>query len=224
MEVEAKLRTASRRTLAAIGRRRRLGEYRLTPVGVRNLETIYLDTSRRDLLRAGIALRLRRLDHRGVELTVKRRGKVTAGIHRRPETTWTLREMPRLPLTLRRRELRALERFTAGRPLVPLVGTRIRRRAILVVRHGGTAPVAEIACDDVRYFRPAGDRSVSSRGADYEVEVELLGGEEKDLRALVRGLRASYALRPSSGSKLARALRWAGVRVPVRKRGQTPFR
>src|SRR5882724_8265926 len=212
MEVEAKLATRTRRTLAAIARLRKLGRYRLTPVGVRDLETTYLDTSRKDLLRQRIALRLRRFE-RGVELTLKRSGKSARGIHRRPETTWKLRKMPRLPLVLRRGELRELERFTAGRPIVPLVGTRIRRRANLVRRHGGAAPSAEIACDEVRFFDPTGGRRASARSADYEVEVELLGGEEKDLRAIVRGLRARYPLRASSGSKLERALRWAGVRA-----------
>ena len=217
MEVEAKLATRRRATLEAIGARRVLGDYRLRPVASRDLETIYLDTPRKDLLRAGIALRLRRA-RGGVELTLKRSGKTEGVVHSRPETTWSLRRMPRLPLALRRRELRReLAGVTGGRPLIPLVGTRIRRRAILVVRRGGSAPVAEIACDEVTYFLPAQREVRPSRGDDYEVEVELLGGEIKDLRAIVRALRARYALVPSSASKLARALAWAGVRIPSRR-------
>jgi inorganic triphosphatase YgiF len=97
--------------------------------------------------------------------------------------------------------------------VVPLVGTRIRRSAVMVVRRGGVAPVAEIACDEVRFFRPDASGGGSSEPS-YEVEVELLGGEERDLRAIVREIRARYRLRASRGSKLERALRWAGVRAP----------
>jgi inorganic triphosphatase YgiF len=213
MEIEAKLTTRSRRALAAIARRRRLGRYRLTPIGVRELETLYLDTPEFDLMRAGVALRIRRAGA-DYELTVKRKGRSSRGVHHRPETTWRLHAMPRLPLSLRRRELAGIARLAGARPVVPLVGTRIRRSAIMVVRRGGVAPVAEIACDEVRFFRS--DASRGSRASDptYEVEVELLGGDERDLRAIVREIRARYPLRASSGSKLERALRWAGVRPP----------
>jgi triphosphatase len=211
MEIEAKLTTRSRATLAAIARRRRLGNYRLTPVGIRELETIYLDTPDLDLMGAAVALRIRRAGDE-LELTVKRKGRSLRGVHHRPETTWPLRAMPRLPLSLRRRELADLARLAGARPVVPLVGTRIRRSAVMVVRRGGTAPIAEIACDEVRFFRS--DASGESSECVYEVEVELLGGEERDLRAIVREMRARYRLRASSGSKLERALRWAKVRPP----------
>jgi len=215
MEVEAKLEARRRGTLDAIGARRELGGFELRAVAVRDLETIYLDTARRDLLRAKIALRVRRAKD-GVELTLKLPGKVAGAIHRRPETTWPLRTMPRMPLVLRRRELRReLERFTAGRAILPLVGTSIRRRAILVVHPGGGTPLAEIDCDEVTFFRPDG---LSRSATALAVEVELLGGEEKDLRAIVRSLRARYRLRPSRASKLERALSWAGVHVPGRRR------
>ena len=165
-----------------------------------------------------MALRIRRSGS-GVELTVKRYGEIEGAIHRRPETTWSLRHMPRLPLRLRRADLRReIEPFSDGRAIVPLVGTRIRRRAILVLRGGGTTPIAEIACDEVTYFLPAGADATRPR-TTYEVEVELLGGEEKDLRAIVRALRARYSLDRTGSSKLARALRWA--RIGVRGRRST---
>jgi len=181
MEVEAKLKARSRRTLDAVARLRKLGVYRLRSVGVRDLETIYLDTERRDLLRARIALRLRRVE-RGVELTVKRSGESAGGIHRRPETTWRLRDMPRLPLSLRRPGLRDVARLVRGRAIVPLVGTRIRRHAILVVRRGGAAPVAEIACDEVQYFRPGEGHAAAARSGDFEVEADLEARDRKSTR------------------------------------------
>ena len=70
MEVEAKLEAPSRAIFDSLVRRKRLGRYDVRPVGVRDLESIYLDTSRKDLLRRRIALRIR-TDGRRVELTIK---------------------------------------------------------------------------------------------------------------------------------------------------------
>ena len=65
MEVEAKLEATQPSVLHAIARRKRLGPYELRSVGTRDLETVYLDTARANLLRRGIALRLRREGHDG---------------------------------------------------------------------------------------------------------------------------------------------------------------
>ena len=209
MEVEAKLETKQPAILQALRRRRRLGPYEVRSLGCRDLETIYLDTERGDLVRRGIAVRLRRGEG-GVQLTLKTRGESSGALHRRPETTWRLARMPRLPFRPAGRAGRELRRFTRGAPLAPRVGTRTRRCALLVRRIGGAAPVAEIDLDRVQFFRP-GAREKARGSADrfYEVEVELLGGDERDLRALVRTLRSHYALRASRKSKLERALAWA---------------
>jgi inorganic triphosphatase YgiF len=209
MEVEAKLAADRSAILAAIARRKRLGPYELRAVGERALETVYLDTGKRDLLRRGIGLRLRKTSH-GAELTLKLPGAVASAVHRRPESTWHLRRMPTLPLRLRPREFRdRLCRWTGNRELVPLIGTRIRRRALLVRRRAGAAPIAEIDLDRVEFFHPG--QAVAAGGRFYEVEVELLGGDDSDLERLVQALRRRYALRPSRLSKLERALRWAGI-------------
>ena len=209
MEVEAKLETKRPAVLQALMRRRRLGPYEVRAVGCRNLETIYLDTDRGDLVRHRVAVRLRRGEG-GVQLTLKTRGETSGALHRRPETTWRLPRMPRLPFRPAGSAARALRRFTRGAPLAACVGTRTRRWALLVRRVGGAAPVAEIDLDRVQFFRP-GKRAAASGSADrfYEVEVELLGGDERDLRALVRTLRRRYPLRASRKSKLERALAWA---------------
>ena len=209
MEVEAKLEATQPSVLDAIARRKRLGPYEVRSVGMRDLETVYLDTARANLLRRGIALRLRRAKGT-IELTLKLPGEVSRGVHRRPETTWRLRRMPALPYRPRGPLARQLRRWTAGRPLLPTVGTRVRRHALLVRHPGGSSPVAELDIDRVEFFRP-GEPDASSR-ADarfYEVEVELLGGDEGDLRTLVRALRERYPLRGTRKSKLERALRWA---------------
>jgi hypothetical protein len=43
-----------------------------------------------------------------------------------------------------------------------LIGTRIRRRAVLVRRSVGAAPIAEIDLDRVQFFRP-GERARAHR-------------------------------------------------------------
>jgi inorganic triphosphatase YgiF len=134
MEVEAKLAADRPTTLSAIARRRRLGPYELCAVAAWELETVYLDTRGKDLLRRGAALRLRQTPA-GVELTLKLPGTVASGVHRRPESTWRMRRMPLLPLRLRSRRLRGpWSRWTKDRDLVPLFGTRFQRRAVLVRR------------------------------------------------------------------------------------------
>ena len=210
MEVEAKLEAPSRAIFDSLVRRKRLGRYHVRPVGVHDLETIYLDTSRKDLLRRRIALRIRR-DGQRVELTIKLPGVVACGIHRRPEWTWRLTRMPALPFRVRRRALRdRLPQALHTAELEALVGTRVRRHALVVRWQGRGAPLVEIDLDRVEFFRPGEAGEPSSRS--YEVEVELLGGDEADLRRTVRTLREDYALKPSRWSKFERALRWAKIR------------
>jgi inorganic triphosphatase YgiF len=210
MEVEVKLSVPSRAVFDSLVRRRRLGRYRVRAVGVRDLETIYLDTCRKDLLHRRMALRIRRHGRR-LEMTIKLPGEVARGIHRRPEWTWRLARMPALPFRPRRRALRdRLPRALRTAELEPLVGTQVRRRALVVHRPGRGAPLAEIDLDRVEFFRPGAPRARSGRS--YEIEVELLGGDKSDLERLVRALRKDYALKPSRESKFERALRWAKIR------------
>jgi triphosphatase len=219
MEVEAKLAVHHPAILSAIARRRRLGPYELRAVATQDLEAVYFDTEARDLFRHGAALRLRKTSA-GVELTLKLSGVVAAGVHRRSESTWRLSRMPPLPLRLRPRGLReSLSRWTKDRNLLPLVGTRVRRRVVLVRRCAGTAPIAEIDLDRVEFFRPGEPAPLRRPARFHEIEVELLGGDDLDLERLVEALRSRYPLRPSRLSKLERALRWAGIGVrPSRRR------
>jgi inorganic triphosphatase YgiF len=119
--------------------------------------------------------------------------------------------MPALPFRVRRRALRdRLPQALHTAELEALVGTRVRRRALVVRWQGRGAPLVEIDLDRVEFFRPGEAGEPSSRS--YEVEVELLGGDEADLRRTVRTLREDYALKPSRRSKFERALRWAKIR------------
>ncbi len=212
MEVEAKLLAKHPAVLDAIARKRRLAGFRIDPGAEEVLETTYLDTRDRALLRHRIAFRIRRTP-RGYELTTKLPGVVEGDVHRRAEETWFRKRAPRIPFSPRSGELRErLLPFTRGRSLVPLVATRIRRRTLLVRPAGGRGILAEIALDEVelRRLRPA--RGGVGAARYCEVEIELKRGRESILGLLARALRAAYGLRPSRRSKLERALRWAGVR------------
>jgi inorganic triphosphatase YgiF len=212
VEVEAKFLAASRTVLATIARRKRLGPYRLTPLGTQALETIYLDTRRRDLLRRRIALRIRRIG-RAYEFTLKLPGKVAGAVHRRPEMTVRLARMPAFPFRPGRDAVgRRVRRWTRGRALEPLVATRVDRRVLLVRCGDRGAPIAEIDLDSVELRLPRSIKAANrARSRYFEVEVELRSGTDEDLERLVAELRGRYALKTSKQSKFERALRWAGL-------------
>ncbi|MGH7898293.1 MAG: inorganic triphosphatase [Candidatus Binatia bacterium] len=212
MEVEAKLLAGSRSVLDAIARRRRLGSYRLAPSSNQRLETFYLDTSRRDLLRRGIAVRVRRVGE-ACELTAKLPGEVDGDVHRRPESTVRLERMPPFPFQPSGSALaRRIRGFSGQRALSPFLVTRIHRRALSVHPGRRKAPIAEIDLDAVELALPKGTkRGRKRRGRFFEVEVELKGGSEEDLGRIVEALRERHRLRASKQSKLERGLRWAGL-------------
>jgi triphosphatase len=217
MEVEAKLLARSPSVLDAIAKRKRLGPYRLAPLSDEQLETLYLDTPRRDLLRHGIALRIRRVGE-ACELTLKLPGKIAGAVHSRPESTVPLRGMPAFPFRPSGTGLaRQVRRWTKGTALAPFLVTRIHRRALAVRRGEGAAPAAELDLDRVELALPGGgEGSGQGRGSFFEVEIELRRGTEKDLARIVAVLRKRYALRTSKKSKLERGLRWAGIAIRSR--------
>jgi len=206
LEVEAKLAAASVDVLDAIASLDRLLEYRLKCGPAESLDTLYVDTPGRALRAATIAVRFRR-HSRGTELTVKRQGERKGDVHRRPEWTIPVPERPTFPWCVEGALAENLAPLVLREPLVGLVETRIRRRAVRVLR--GRTAVVEIDLDEVRFARPDGDRSDPT----FEVEVELLDGEEAELHAVVDELRRRHPLVPARLSKLERALRWAGLEL-----------
>jgi inorganic triphosphatase YgiF len=204
MEIEAKLAAKDRRTFSRLASRRRLDAWSLDARRPERLESVYLDSPSGAFGRARIGCRVRRRG-RAVEATVKSGGDVRRGIHRRDEWTLSLAAMPRFPWRLPAGLARRLPASLRGLSLEPILRTSIRRRRLLVRRKEGAPVLAEIALDEVEFRAPG------RRGArrELEVEVELREGEEADLAAIVRAVRAGRVLRPSRGSKLERGLRWA---------------
>jgi inorganic triphosphatase YgiF len=206
-ELEVKLLAAGERELRAIAQRTRLGPYRLRARDAVRLHSVYLDTADRALAREGVALRLRRLGRRHWEVTAKWAGQVSGVLHERPELTVVLAGPPVMPFVVPVGPLHVhLAAVVAGRPLRPLLITKIHRRRIdvLAADDADDAPVlAELALDRVQLCGP--DEG-PARDRYCEVEVERLHGTRRDLGVLARVLRVEFALTPSADSKFARGL------------------
>jgi triphosphatase len=173
----------------------------------RSLATVYFDTPRQDLRRAGVALRLRRDGKRWLQ-TLKAEGAAHAGLAARAEWEMPVRgralEPARFPLDEVRRSTGVdLERL--ARRLRPAFETRFTRRAGLVDLDG--AGKAELALD--RGLIIAGRR----REPISEVELELVSGDSKALLRFAErlGLPLAYESKAERGYRLA-AGRAAGPR------------
>lgn len=201
-ELEIELLAESAASLRAIAGRDTLGPYRLRPRGVAQLRTTYLDTPRHTLLGNNIALRLRRRG-RAWEATAKWGGGVTDALHTRREVNVVLPHRARLPFVLPEGPLRdELTAFVLGRPLRPMLTTRIRRQLFALVDESDTV-AAELALDTVRHGRDESDL----REPYFGVEIEQRTAAIDDLHALGRLLRDEHGLAPADETKFQRARR-----------------
>jgi triphosphatase len=176
------------------------------------MHSVYVDTEELALAHGGVALRLRRIND-AWEATAKWGGRVRGVVHERPELSVRLSRPPELPLRLGRGPLRTqLRPLTAGRPLLPILITDIRRHlrdVHAVASRGERLPLIEFALDRV-CIRAPGRRRVVDRYC--ELELELLQGTRSDVHSLARLIRSRFQLQPSPESKFARGLRLLGHR------------
>lgn len=209
-EVELKL-SAAPRTLARLASDPLLGKPRGAP---QSLVAIYFDTPRFSLWRQGIVLRLRRERGRWVQ-TVKGRGALDAGVHRRIESDSRARsavpELERIPdEELRKRVAEVI----GAKRLVPIFRVEVLRDTRLV--SPGPGSNIEVSID--RGTIVAG----ASRVPVSEVELELKAGPAWRLFELGLALSQRYAVRLAHRSKaergyeLAGAIRAAPVRASLR--------
>jgi triphosphatase len=205
LEVEAKLLVSRERDLRAIARLESIGPYRLHKRDAVRLHSAYVDTAELALAQRGIAVRLRR--HGGHwELTAKWGGRVSGLVHERPELTVALPDAPRFPFHLPAPFHPKIDRVVAGHALSPILITRIHRQRIDVLPAAGRArprPLAELALDRVRLYRPAQREPVQTY---CEMEIERLHGTRRDVVRLAELLQRRFALSRSSESKFARGL------------------
>jgi CHAD domain-containing protein len=158
------------------------------------LEADYFDTGDLRLIRAGVTLRRRRGgDDPGWHL------KLPAGASTRTEIRLPLGQAgSRVPGEL----ARLVRVHTRGEALRPVARMTTVRRVLVLLDEDGE-PLAEVAVDDVR-AQTLGDSTTVSRWD--EVEVELVNGNRRLLRAADDLLRRG-GLRPAGrAAKLERAL------------------
>ncbi|MEO8604026.1 MAG: CHAD domain-containing protein [bacterium] len=214
-EVEVKL-AAPLTALAAIGRLRTLGDFRLRPRRAHALHTVYLDTATHALARAGVALRLRR-DGRRWEATAKWPGRVDGTLHARPELNVALPGEPLLPFVLPDGPLRdQLRALVLDRPLLAVLITAVRRRPLDLLPARGQRVLAEVALDHVQLCAADGTPAAPPYA---EVEIETRHGDAGDCLAVGRLLTKQFDLTPSPATKYARGLSAVYGDAAPRRRG-----
>lgn len=207
-EIEAKLLVPKLSELERLSGLRRLGAYRVAGARRAHLHTQYLDTADFALLRAGVALRVRR-DGRRFEATAKWMGGVRGAVHARPELTVALAAKPGSRFQLPAGPLHdALCAIVAGRALAPVLITDIDRRSADLLPAGAARAdrnvFAELAIDRVRVRSP---RARGRVAAEYgELEVELRRGRRAALAELARQLVREFRLQPARDTKFSRGL------------------
>ena len=172
--------------------------FRLAPHR-RRVASIYYDTPRHDLRRAGIALRLRRDGGRWLQ-TLKAEGPQHGGLARRAEWELPLRRRALETQAFPREEIRLATGVDLGRlaqRLRPVFETRFTRCSGLV-QLGGRGK-AELAIDRGRIL--AGRRHEPVR----EVELELVSGDPEALLRFAEtlGLPLAYESKAERGYRLA---------------------
>ena len=205
-ETELKL-SATPRTLARLASDPLLGKPRGKP---QSLVAIYFDTPRFSLWRQGIVLRLRRERGRWVQ-TVKGRGALDAGLHRRVEATSPARsavpDIEQIPdADLRSR----VQQVIGAKRLVPIFRVEVTRDLRIVSPAAGSS--IEISID--RGTIVAG----TSRVPVSEVEFELKAGPAWRLFELALAVSQRHAARLAPRSKAERGYELAGAirAAPVR--------
>lgn len=166
--------------------RRRLAALSGGPRRPSQLATTYFDTPGRDLEKADVTLRVRR-QGRTFKQTIKR-GEASFGLFDRLEIERRCAgEIPKLTVG----ERQALEVLTGAeiredQPLEPVFRTVVKRATFPI---GRGATLIEVALDDA--VAEAAGRSA----AFYEIELELMSGEEAALFGLARELMETAPLR-----------------------------
>lgn len=189
-EIKLHLRRGAESALAALAPSRR------------SVLSVYYDTSRHELRRAGIALRLRRDGRRWVQ-TLKAEQRSHAGLAARKEWELPVRGKALEPSAFPREEVRSatgIDLDRIARRLRPVFETRFVRRSGVVELDGKAR--AELAID--RGEIVAG----TQREVIGEVELELLAGKTKALLRFAKGLALplAYESKAERGYRLAAGL------------------
>jgi triphosphatase len=189
-------------------------------LGMARQRDVYFDTPSGKLAKEGYALRQRSVENERLA-TLKHRGTVSEGLHRREEVELPMPDEA-WPELIRQR-LTGLIDLSALEPTVELITTRSK----LIVSETGRL-LAECALDEVEARRPGSANSVRFA----ELELEALAGAQvgaqqeaplrdvEDLKRVAAALQAKVKLQPSALNKLERAQALLGAKG--RRRPMSP--
>ena len=207
-EIEIQLLAPKPEALGDLPRVLRKACRRVTEEGVSQIRDVYLDTQDLRLLRAGLACRVRS-SRSGLELGLKTLRPVRRGLASRAELTERVSPGKALsPDSLPDGDVASVLRPLLGKTkLRELFHVRQSRRGYMVMLPSRLR--ALVSADRVEIV--AGDE----RASVTMLEIELLEGRPKVLRALGEKIRKRLGLTESRESKFERGLRLAGVGLPV---------
>ncbi|SDY80943.1 CYTH and CHAD domain-containing protein [Tindallia californiensis] len=181
------------------------------------LHSVYYDTKEKDLLRAGLAFRMRQ-EQGGWTATVKGMGSVKAGLHQRQEWNVTVKdEAPSIQIFSDIPELKKeMQKITKEEKLIPILRTSFTREKGVWEDHEGNQ--IEVALDIGEVKAGLEIESI------HEVELELKKGKVESLFKLGKHLADRYPLTPEPTSKFLRGLNLLGFsdKEQSRKALQTP--
>lgn len=158
----------------------------------------YYDTADMALTQNGIAYRIRRINGRAYEATVKTRGVTENGFSSREEYTVPLAEPVPMRTGFSPEMDSILSQLLADKKLVPFCTVAFTRHLALLDLGGGSR--GELALDG---------GSITAGGKTQplaEVELESKEGREENLFIFVDALKKIIPLQPENRSKLARGL------------------
>jgi triphosphatase len=208
-EIELKL-TAPPDAIAAVRTHPAVTAAKRGPMHTTELVSTYYDTPERELAAAGVALRLRKAGRSWLQ-TVKGNGEAAAGLHRRSEFEWRLRE-PRVdPTKLAATPWRKLFAQHA-RHCRPLFATAVRRSEQPLAFPDGTRATL---CLDIGEIR-AGRRQQSLT----EIELELAEGDPARLFELATALVTDLPARVTVATKAQRGYALAAQAQAEPRRAQ----
>jgi CHAD domain-containing protein len=201
MEIEAKFSLPDKPTHDQLLKLDKIGAYPLSPIQVKKVKDIYLDTPEGKLFSHGYACRMRK-QREGLLISLKSLITAKGPIHRREEVEIAIdKESP--PNDWPESQLRAkVLELIDNEPLNPIFQLQ-QERTIRFARAVDGDVVAEISLDNV--FMEDNGRQISF----FELEVELIKqGSENDLESIVASLEQDWQLVPMKQSKFERALRF----------------
>jgi inorganic triphosphatase YgiF len=208
-EIETKLRVESAPELDRIPRWVAEQGGLCSPIEIRNVRDVYLDTPDRWFYRVGVACRMRTFTRNGRrELTLKSLLRPEAGLATRTEFTETLKGAgtARYPGRFPGRAImRRLLPWLEGRKVSPVFSLDQHRRVFTAV-FNKTGLQVEISLDETRLMGTSNRMQVA--------EFELQKGSASDLRALTRACHHALETRKETPSKFAWASRHSGIHWP----------